>query len=205
MAVCCKHQTDSGQYGNSMRTKRNQELHGVTSQRGWGCLRWQCHRLFRSSCSRASWRTNFLAQICGPNSNWGGGFGVKSHSQGPGTRVPHSQLPGESWGLLHGDAVPPAPQAYRQATERMYFLQLLQYGIKDNGWMAKEVIQMFLVLFAFFSWCLPCKGWKPVEFFFFFFFLVHWRVLMFYGEEMDWSFWSAWFAITAQRMKSVPH
>lgn len=36
-------------------------------------------------------------------------------------------------------------------------------------------------------------------------FLVCWRVLTFYGEKMDWSFWSACFAIIAQRKKSVPH
>ena len=103
----------------------------------------------------------------------GGGFRVKSHSRSPGTSVPHSQLPGESWGLLHGDAVPPAPQAYRQATEKMYFLQLLQYGIKVMDGLQKKLFKCSWSFLLFSVDVCHAKGESLLSLFSFFFFFEH--------------------------------
>lgn len=55
----------------------------------------------------------------------------------------------EGWGASPADAVPPAPQAYRQATGKMYFLKLLQYGIKVMDGLQKKLLNVLGPLLFF--------------------------------------------------------
>lgn len=87
--------------------------------------------------------------------------------------------------------------AHRQDTERMCFLAVQGKWITD-GWQ-KRIFKCSWFVLLFSVGVCHAKGEKLVLF------LVRWRVLTFYGEKMDWSFWSACFAIIAQRKKSVPH